>query len=190
MAQDLVDFPVLMQRVRAGSEEAARFLVARYGNHILRVVRRTLHKQLRSKFDSVDFQQDVWASFFAEQPQKSFDRPEALAAFLAKLAKNKVLMTVRQRCRLQKYNVLREQSLEGSAAWQARDAAARQPTPSQLAVAQERWDQLLKGRPPRHQRILILLRQGYTHQQIAHDLGLDERTVRRVVRKVHPEAMS
>jgi RNA polymerase sigma factor (sigma-70 family) len=184
------DFTDLMQRVRAGSQEAARSLVEQYGDHILRVVRRRLHRKLRSKFDSLDFQQDVWASFFADQPQKTFERPEALAAFLAKLARNKVLMAVRQRCRLQKYNVHREHSLDGSAACQAGGVAAPEPTPSQLAVAREKWDQLLEGRPPRHQHILILLRQGYTHKQIAQELGVDERTVRRVVRKYGPGAAS
>src|SRR5262249_36628315 len=86
------DFTALMQRVRSGSQDAAQQLVEQYGQHILRVIRRMLHKKLRSKFDSLDFQQDVWASFFADQPQKTFDRPEALAAFLAKVARNKVLM--------------------------------------------------------------------------------------------------
>jgi RNA polymerase sigma-70 factor (ECF subfamily) len=179
-----------MQRVRAGSQDAAQLLVEQYGNHILRVVRRTLHKKLRSKFDSLDFQQDVWASFFAEQPQKTFECPEALAAFLAKLARNKVLMAHRTRCRFQRHNVNRENSLDGSAAFQAENLAAREPTPSQLAVAQEQWEQMLQGHPPRHQRILILVRQGYTQQQIARELGVDERTVRRVVRKLAPGAVS
>jgi RNA polymerase sigma-70 factor (ECF subfamily) len=183
------EFTSLMQRVRAGSQEAAQLLVEQYGNHILRVVRRMLHRKLRSKFDSLDFQQDVWASFFADQPQKSFDRPEALAAFLAKVARNKVLMAYRKRCRFQRHNVNREHSLDGSAACQAGNVAAREPTPSQLAVAQEQWEQLLQGHPPRHQRILILVRQGYTQQQIAQELGVDERTVRRVVRKLTPEAV-
>src|SRR5262249_14283511 len=54
----------LMERIRAGSQEAARELCDRYGSHILRVVRRKLDKKLRSKFDSVDFLQSVWTSFF------------------------------------------------------------------------------------------------------------------------------
>ena len=183
------EFTALMERIRAGSQDAARLLVEQYGHHILRVVRRTLHKKLRSKFDSVDFQQDVWASFFANQPQKTFERPEALAAFLAKMAKNKVLMAHRARCRFRRHNVNRENSLDGSAAFQAENVTAREPSPSQLAVAQEKWEQLLQGQPPRYQRILTLVRQGYTQQQIAQELGVDERTVRRVVRKVAPEAL-
>src|SRR5262245_32263571 len=38
----------LMERIRAGSQEAARELCDRYGSHILRVVRRKLDKKLRS----------------------------------------------------------------------------------------------------------------------------------------------
>ncbi len=184
------DFAALMQGVRAGSEEAARQLVERFGPRILRVVRRRLNPKLRSKFDSLDFQQDVWASFFADPSDKTFDRPEALAAFLATMARNKVLMAVRQRCQLQKYNVDREHSLDGSAAYAAHGVAGPDPTPSQLAVAQEKWDQLLKGHPPRYQRILILLRQGHTQVQISQQLGIDERSVRRIIRKLLPEALS
>lgn len=184
------EFTALMERVRAGSQEAAQQLVERYGDLILRVVRRQLNQKLRSKFDSLDFQQEVWASFFAGQPQKTFERPEALAAFLAQMARHKVLMAVRRRCDLQKYNVNREQSLDGSAAYQAGNVPGREPTPSQVYVAQEKWDQLLQGHPPRHQRILILLRQGYTQQQIAQELDVDERTVRRVIRKLTPETAS
>ncbi len=184
------DFAALMQSVRAGSEEAARQLVERFGPRILRVVRRRLNPKLRSKFDSLDFQQDVWASFFADSSDKTFDRPEALAAFLATMARNKVLMAVRQRCQIQKYNVDREHSLDGSAAYEARGVAGPDPTPSQLAVAQEKWDQLLKGRPRRYQRILIMLRQGHTQVQISQQLGIDERSVRRIIQKLLPEALS
>jgi DNA-directed RNA polymerase specialized sigma24 family protein len=147
MSEDREEFAALMRRVRAGSPEAAELLVKRYGPHILRVVRRSLNSKLRSKFDSLDVQQDVWASFFAGQVKKPFDRPEALAAFLAKLARNKMLMLIRRRCRTEKYNVNREQSLQGSGGRQMAHVAARQPTPSQLAIAGEKWDQLLKGQP-------------------------------------------
>lgn len=184
------EFTALMRRVRTGCPDAARELVDRYGDLILRVVRRRLNQKLRPKFDSIDFQQDVWASFFAEQPCQTFDRPEALAAFLAKLARNKVLMAVRQRFAIQKNDVNREHSLDGSAAYQAGAVPGREPTPSQVAVAREEWGRLLERHTPRHRHILDLIRQGYTQQQVAQELGVDERTVRRVVRKVAPRTAS
>src|SRR5947209_4816813 len=54
MSVDRDEFKNLMRRVQEGSEDAARELLDRYGEHILRVVRRKLSRQLRSKFDSVD----------------------------------------------------------------------------------------------------------------------------------------
>src|SRR5262245_41197954 len=54
----------LLERIRAGDEVAARELLARYEAQVRLVVRRQLPKLLRSRFDSLDFLQSVWASFF------------------------------------------------------------------------------------------------------------------------------
>ena len=103
------DFATLMEQARAGSQSALRDLVSKYGAHVLRVVRQKLNKALRPKFDSQDFVQAVWASFFAVLPDRySFDRPEDLVALLTEMARNKVVDAVRQRLLTQKYNVSRE----------------------------------------------------------------------------------
>jgi RNA polymerase sigma factor (sigma-70 family) len=181
---------ILLQRIRDGSQEAAQELCRRYEAHVLRVLRRKLSTKLRAKLDSMDLAQDVWASFFVDaRHQFDFERPEDLIAFLAKLAQNKLVDTLRQRCRTQKYNINREHPLEGSAAGEAGNVADRRPTPSQVAIAQEKWEQLLHGQPPRSQRILLLLREGHTHQEVARQVGVNEKTVRRLLRKLAPEAM-
>jgi RNA polymerase sigma factor (sigma-70 family) len=180
-----------MGRVREGSQGAAQELYERYWPHVIRVVRRKLDKKLRAKFDSADFAQAVWASFFVNPThQYAFARPEELIAFLAQLAQNKLVDAQRQRYRTQKYNVNRERALEGSALLEALGVADRQPGPSQLAAAQEQWERLLDGQPPHYQRILHLLRQGSTHQEIARELGLSEKTVYRVIRKLDPGLLS
>ena len=63
------EFRDAIDQICSGSEEAAWNFIETYGPHIQRVVRRRLHQSLRSKFDSVDFVQMVWASFFAD-PQR------------------------------------------------------------------------------------------------------------------------
>ncbi len=187
MAVNADEFKDLMQRVRDGSEDAARELLDRYGEHILRVVRRKLHRELRSKFDSVDFVQAVWASFFADIPLRgSFDRPQALIAFLVTLAQNKVIEVVRQRMKTQKYNINRERPLE-AAAPDAAAVASRDPTPSQVAIANDEWRRLLADLPARYQRMLELLREGHTQKDIARELGVNEKTVRRVLEKLNGE---
>src|SRR5271170_5545939 len=109
MADESREFACLMQRVSAGSQDAARELVERYGAHILRIVRRNLNRRLRAKFDSADFVQAVWASFIALPLDRyNFEQSEALVGFLFHLARNKVVEAVRQRLQTQKYNINRE----------------------------------------------------------------------------------
>src|SRR5579864_1112444 len=81
-------FRSLLRRVLTGCPEAAEELHRDYGDHIIRVVRRRLPRRLRPKFDSVDFAQDVWASFF--QAEHDFKGPEHLMAFLTRVARTKV----------------------------------------------------------------------------------------------------
>jgi RNA polymerase sigma factor (sigma-70 family) len=191
MNQVQEEFDVLMQRVRQGSPQAIEELVERFGRHVLRWVRRKLNKssKLRTKFDSTDFVQAVWASFFTVQPAHyNFDGPEALLAYLVNMARNKVVDAVRQRFMSLKYNVNRECSLEGSAAFQAAAVPARQPTPSQLAVAKEEWDRLLAQLSPQGQRMLTLRFEGHTYEEIAQQLHVDEKTVRRVLHKLESES--
>jgi len=186
MPQTEEEFASLMRRLGEGSGEAARELLERYGPHLRRVVRRRLHPKLRSKFDSLDFVQDVWASFFADpQRPRAFDRPETLLAYLVQMTRHKVIETFRQRFRSGKYNLKGEHSFD-SAVLTARDLAAREPTPSQLAADRDQWDHFLKRQPGPYRRILVLLHQGMTRAEIARALGLNEKTVRRVLAKFIP----
>jgi RNA polymerase sigma factor (sigma-70 family) len=188
MLEQPEDFGLLIKRLREGSEDAAQELFKLYGHHVRRVVRRKLHQKLRSKFDSEDFTQAVWASFFAAEPrQLGFDRPEALVAFLAVLAKNKVIDMMRQR-RTKKYDVSRERPLGGGDSTRfPEEPPARQDTPSQIAIGKEQWDRLLQGQPPHYRRILEMLRDGHTYAEVAQQVGINEKTVQRLVRKLAPE---
>jgi RNA polymerase sigma-70 factor (ECF subfamily) len=177
-------FQDLLQRARECCDESARELVERYGPHILRVVRRRLNKRLRSKFDSVDFVQAVWASFFALPMEKyQFDRPEQLVEFLMGLARNKVVDAVRQRLATQKYNIERELPIHDSAVNEQLDLAARGPTASQVAIAKEECERLQDVERTRDERILDSLGTGLNLQEIAREIGVSEKTVRRVLRR-------
>lgn len=177
-------FRLLMQRVQEGDEAAAEELVEHYGTHIIRVVRRRLHPLLRSKFDSIDFVQSVWASFFALPSQQyQFDQPARLIQFLVTLAQNKVVDTVRERMDGRKHDVRRELSLDDSRMNLKDLLTAHQPTPEETASAQDEWDHLFQGRAPYVQRILTELQSNKTHRQVAEELGLNVRTIRRAFHK-------
>ena len=171
-----------MHRVSEGSEEAAWELVTQYGEEIRRAVRRVLNIKLRPKFDSLDFVQIVWKSFFRVRDKSDqFQRPEHLAAYLIAVARNKVGMEVRRRLATEKYNIRREQSLDepGKEGVVSQDAA-----PIDVAIAHERWNQMLEGRPAHYRQIVHLRLQGYTCQDIGKATHVTERTVRRFLKKL------
>lgn len=182
------EFRSLMQRVRAGSPEAAAKLLEDFGPQLIRVVRRSLDDRLRSKFDSADFVQAVWGSFFANAHRlQAFESPEQLVGFLSALAKNKVVDEFRRRLRSQKHNVLRETPLATTARDEIAAAPARAPTPSQVAIAKEQWDLLVAGLPVQHRRIIELRYAGAKYGEIAEALGVHQGTARRIMDRLFRE---
>jgi RNA polymerase sigma factor (sigma-70 family) len=188
MADQQEEFGLLMERVRAHSDGAIRELIDRYGEHILRVIRRRLNRRLRAKYDSNDFMQAVWASFFALPPEKyHFERPEDLVTFFAALAHNKVVDVVRDRLLRPTHNVNRERSMDEAVDSPEEDLVSREPLPQEIAIAREEWQRLLEGQPSRYQQILKLLREGRSREEIAAELRIHEKTVERVLRKLEQE---
>jgi RNA polymerase sigma factor (sigma-70 family) len=176
------DFDCLMQSVCLGSEEAAWQIVDRYGEDIRQAVRRVLNYRLRPKFDSLDFVQLVWNSFFRVREKcDRFHRPEELVAYLLAMARNKVGMEIRRRLMSEKYNIRRElpfDVLRDEELW------SHDPPPMDVAVAQERWENMLKKQPSHYRKIIQLRLQGYTFQDIGKAVHLDERSVRRFLQKL------
>jgi DNA-directed RNA polymerase specialized sigma24 family protein len=179
------EFEQLMQRARAGCQEAANEIYQRYGDHVRRVVRRVLRRRLRRHYDSTDFTQSVWATFF-EAPTDQYDFPTsaALIAFLSKVACHKVMQTTRRKLGTARHNANREESLDephpdqGGAVGEA--LPAHIATPSQYVMADERWQRMVQGLPPGHRRVLELLRDGHSPADVVRTLGIDGKVIQRL----------
>jgi len=168
---DLAD---LLARARAGSQDAARTLYDRYARDILRVVRARLHRELRRRYDSLDFTQEVWASFFTMPRERfNFKNPEELIAFLSGMVYNKIRQT-RRRLDSNERRAGPETSLD-------EEPCALSPSPSQHAQADDRWRQLTRDLSCGHRRMLELARDGHSYAEIADRLGVDRDTVRRLI---------
>jgi RNA polymerase sigma factor (sigma-70 family) len=179
------EFSVLMERVLTGDEAAAVELLQRYGGAVRLAVRRRLHRRLRTKFDSIDFMQDVWASFFANPPRpEAFEGSDKLIAFLTTVARNKVIDATRQRLVSQQYNITNERSLDRSTPGGPNQVPGLGPTPSQVVTGDDQWSKLMATQPPAYRRILILLRDGKKPTEIAEETGIHRRTVCRVIDKL------
>ena len=185
MKMNEVEFADLLDRAKRFDDLAVRQLLEAFEPEIRIMVRVQLPLKLRPKFDSIDFTQAVWASFFIRIRERDtpFENPRQLGAFLAGIAKNKVVEEHRKRTRTRKYDIRREEQLYFKRG--GRDVpvevASQDPSPSEEAQVQDRLHQLLKCEGPEMAKIIDLRRQGLSYEEIGPRVGLHERTVRRMV---------
>jgi RNA polymerase sigma factor (sigma-70 family) len=176
--EDLADF---LKRIQSGDEGAARELLQRFEAEVRLVVRRQLPRLLRSRFDSLDFLQSVWGSFFRRMRQSptEFEDSRHLVAFLARAAKNKVIDEYR-RSASRKHDMHREEPLWGDGR-RAREVADSTDSPSEIAQAHEVYGRLQALVPEEKRSILQMKAEGLSSKDIGERLGISERTVQRVL---------
>jgi RNA polymerase sigma-70 factor (ECF subfamily) len=179
------DLHRLVEAVRRGDQGVAAEAVKQLGPFIRAAVRRQLHRRLRTRFDSLDFVQDVWKSFLAMPPDRyAFDTPQALVGLLTRIARNKVVEAFRQNFQTQKNDITREQPLDDPDGDAEAELAAPTPTPSQFAIAAEQWQWVVGRFPAGYRGVLELLRDGHSYGDVARTSGLSLSTVNRIVRRL------
>jgi RNA polymerase sigma factor (sigma-70 family) len=176
-----------LARIRDGDEDAARELLRRYEAKVRLVVRRQLPRLLRSRFDSEDFVQSIWGSFFRriKASPTELENTENLIGFLARAARNKVIDEYR-RASSRKHDVRREESMWKGA--EPRELVDGSDTPLEVVEATEALDRLRDLLPEARRAVLDLKAEGLTTLEIAARLGLGERTVRRVIEDLRRRA--
>jgi RNA polymerase sigma-70 factor (ECF subfamily) len=181
------DLGRVLARIRAGDEEAARELLVRYEAQVRLVVRRQLPRLLRSRFDSLDFLQSVWGSFFRRMRAgpAEFAEPENLVAFLARAAKNKVIDEYRRASSRKQDMRIEEPIWEGN---QPRELSADLATASDVAEAREVFAKLRELLPEDRRIVLDWKASGLTNREIGVRLGLSERTIRRLLEDLRRRA--
>jgi RNA polymerase sigma factor (sigma-70 family) len=173
------DFELLLQQARAGDGDAARRLCQEHSETLRRVVRRHLDRKLRREFESDDFLQSVWASFFARMNgTRPFRSRQEFEQYLCAVARNKVIDTGRRRLHTLKHAAVKQESWSRKA---ERAAFGREPTPSQAIIGNERWEEMRASLPPIQQEMLDMLRQGYTHREIAQRFKMHPKVVQRLL---------
>jgi RNA polymerase sigma factor (sigma-70 family) len=167
----------LIERLNDGDIVAAQQAFLAYEPYLRMAVRRQLTGPLRSKLDSMDIVQSVWADVlyrFREAGWRFEDRSH-LRAFLMKVARNRLIDRRREHHRaLEQERPIHETS--------AQDLAyTNQPRPSEVAQERELWELMLEKCPPAHREILQLKRRGLPLAEIAARTGLHEGSVRRIL---------
>jgi RNA polymerase sigma-70 factor (ECF subfamily) len=174
---------VLVKKLSAGDPQAAEEVFRAYEPYLRLVVRRQITSSLRSKFDSADVVQSIWADLLPgfRRSEWRFDNAVQLRGFLVKVTRNRLI----DRMRKHRTGMAVERPLIDSA--QEGFPASTAPRPSEVTQAKDLWRQMLDACPPEHHELLRLKRLGLPLGEIADRTGLHVDSVRRVVRKVAGE---
>ncbi|MGZ3301325.1 MAG: RNA polymerase sigma factor, partial [Isosphaeraceae bacterium] len=170
------DISDLIARAKAGDETAIREFLSRFEPEVRMMVRGRLPRMLRTQFDSMDFVQAVWQSFFADlrsSSSRQFENVHHLRGFLAGVARNKVYEEHRRLTRTKKHALAREQSLyvrRGSRELE-RALISPEPTPSLAVQASDRLAQLVARCSPLEAQVITLRHQEMTFDEIARRTG-------------------
>jgi RNA polymerase sigma-70 factor (ECF subfamily) len=167
----------LLSELSAGDAQAALKVFLTYEPYLRLVVRRQLTPSLRSRFDSMDIVQSIWADLLSgfQNGRWVFTNPQQLRAFLVKVTRNRLV----DRARQQQTSLRLEERLDSN---QLRGLArTQQAQPGAQLEADEIWQRLLRLCPARHRHMLELKRQGLTLAEIAAQTGLHESSVRRLL---------
>lgn len=185
MQSDQGKFKSLLRQAGEGSDVAVQELVEKYGGVIRIAVRRHLSDQLRRQFDSDDFMQTVWKSFFSRRRDSDrFDTPDKLGAFLARVARNKVVEKYRRLQNTQSYNLDREQTATDLNPEHPHDGIGPSATPSQIASAKEQADRMFADQPAYLRQAIELKVKGLSNEEIGDQLGFNKDSIRRMLRRV------
>lgn len=178
------DFEAMIAGVRAGEPRALHSFYERYGPSLERLAARAIAPGLRRRFGPESIAQSVCRSFVMRARADAYELTDAgrLWRLLCAIAISKVRQRSRHHLR-QRRGVQRE--VHGD---EAGDAFARSAAgaagPEEEAVFRERFQGLLDSLDDEERRVLELCLDGRSQQEIADELAVSRRTVRRVLARV------
>lgn len=185
MAQD--NSRELLERWRAGDQQAAAALFACYADRLIALARSRLPAQLVQRVDPEDVVQSVYRSFFTGardghyHPQRGGD----LWRLLVTITLHKIANQVEWHA-AEKRAVGRDRGFgsEDSLLRLQADVLARDPSPVAAVVLADELEKLMRQLEPLERHMFELRLQGYNLDEIAARVDRSERTVIRALNEI------
>jgi RNA polymerase sigma-70 factor (ECF subfamily) len=173
----------LVDRWRAGDEDAATILHERYLGRLLNLVGRHLAGKFNSRLDPDDVVQSVFRSIFrlTREGRFEFEGDSDFWKLLLTMALNKVRNTVRHH-QAGKRDPSQESistSADGVDGYIV-NRLSSQPTVQEIVSFTDMLEQILLRLDPDQAALIQYRIEGYTQKEIAEKLNVDDRTVRRM----------
>ncbi|HUG90233.1 MAG TPA: sigma-70 family RNA polymerase sigma factor [Planctomycetaceae bacterium] len=191
MATDRPTDAELVERWRAGDETAASELHERYIDRLITLIGRHIARKFQGRFDADDVAQSVFGSFFrrTREGHFAFDNDEAFWKLLLTIGLNKVRKRIcfneaDKRDPARELRPADSDEVQGFLA----DCLCRDPSVVELATFADLLETIVRELEPAERSVIALRIEGHSQQEIAHTLGLGERTVRRLFARIRDRA--
>jgi RNA polymerase sigma-70 factor (ECF subfamily) len=170
---------LLLERLNRGDVSAAEEVVVLYEPYLRLVVRRSLSRRLRAKFDSVDVVQSVWVHMLhgLQKASWQFDDKGQLLAFLVTITRRRLMSRARH------FRLALEREVPAAGSLEELPIH-REVLPGDQLQAEELWNRMLALTSPEHHELLRLRRQGLRLTEVGEQTGLHEGSVRRILRQL------
>ena len=176
---------VLIDLWRKGDQDAARQIVDRYFGRLLVLARRRISQRLASRVDPEDIVQSVFRTFFVrlKDGQFVFHEEDDLCKLLMRITLHKTLRQVAFHKAAK-----RDPNLETNQEEQGREQLLalldREPSAEATVAFLDQLEHFLVQLDPKTRRILEMRVQGYSNDEIAKELNVYDRKIRRAVERV------
>ncbi len=181
-----MDSAKLVEMFRAGDDEAAEVLFKRYVNRLIRVAHNRLSTKLARRIDPEDVVQSVFRSFFehARRGRYEIDEEGELWSLLAAITVNKIRRKVELNTAKKRGVDMEQSAFDGPEGQYQPQAISAEPLPADVLGLMDEVALLTRDLEDFQKRIVELRLAGYRLDEIAEDVSMSERTVRRVLDKV------
>ncbi|MBU0755498.1 MAG: sigma-70 family RNA polymerase sigma factor [Planctomycetes bacterium] len=176
---------VLVDRAKEGDGDAIGLLYRLYAKRLSGAVKKKLSGKLRAKMETLDLIQSVWKDCLSDMAGFEYRGPDSFVHWLLIRIRHKILDKARYYDALQR-DPDREQRISGqtSCTRNSRTLPAEDPTPSQVSVADEELNNLLRllDRLPDGQRqaMVLRLKDKKDFEEIAQVMGKSTDAVRKL----------
>ncbi len=178
---DSLDATLLLERWRAGDEQAAAELFRLYSQKLTFIAEQQLSQKIAARVDGEDIVQSAMRSFFRRGKRGDFriDNSAGLWQLLVKITLAKAKSQARRHTS-SKRDVAREQSTGSNSDdyW----IPACEPTSYEAATLMEMIQLIVQGLPEKYAEILALRLAGDTRSEVAEKLGITRQTVYRALK--------
>ncbi len=170
----------LVDQFRQGSESAAEQLFDRFAGRLASLAAAQLPSRISRRLDSEDIVQSVFRSFFsaAKEPRYVLTRSGDLWRLLVAMTINKLHGQIVFHS-AQKRNFAREDRSNVDLDCISNPFLQREPTAEEAVALSDLLEEATSDLDSKRCRVLELRLQEFSYEEIASEVGLSERTVRR-----------